>query len=231
LTQNINRLILIIVLVNFCTLTYSQDSVRHKRNWVKVGADFGLSYINPKDVNSLFDYWYNSINVIVEDEFFKGIHLGLSGTGYISIIPVRFFELRPQYEYSYNPYLVMIEEGSDLSVKIKTQKPGISGNFIFGPVRIGGGIYKYYSRIEWSDDLYQFSDTWKGNTIGYDAFFGLNKKTSDHFGWSFTFIYQYSVIEELTNKDNQVVVFAEEKDNLTLDLSGFSFKLGFYVAF
>lgn len=214
-----------------CSATFAQDQGKAKRNWVKLGADFGLAYINPEDINALFEEWYNSIGAMVQDEFFKGIHLGFSGTGYVSVIPVKFFEMRPQYEYGYYPYLVLNEEGTELSVKIISQRPGISGNFILGPVRIGGGVYKYFSEINWTDDHYQFSDTWKGNTIGYDAFIGLNKITSDHFGWSFTFIYQYAVIEELTNKNDQLVVFAKDLDPLILDLSGFCFKLGFYIAF
>ena len=42
----------------------------------------------------------------------------------------------------------MIEEGTDLDVKITCQKPGVSANLIFGSVRIGGGVFKYYSQIE-----------------------------------------------------------------------------------
>ena len=225
------HLIIIILILGVCINAYGQDKSASQNNWIKLGIDFGISYMNPEEINSLFDCWYNSVGVVVEDEFFKGIHLGISATGYIALVLFNVFEIRPQFQYSYAPYLVMIEEAGDLDVKIVSLAPGGSANFILGPVRIGGGIFRYYSVIDWKDSYYQFDGTWKGGAIGYDAFIGLNKIRSKHFGWSFTFIYHYAVIDELTNSNDQTVIIVDENKNLALDLSGYEFKFGFNIGF
>lgn len=225
------RVFLVLAFINICITNYAQDTIRIHRNWIKIGGDIGLSYIDPNDINSLFDYIYNAKGIEIQDEILKGIHFGYSGDVYISIIPFKFFELRPQIEYSNYPYTTIVDKQSDINVKILNLKPGISANFIFGKVRIGGELFKYQSIIGWKDDFYHFDETWKGNTQGYNIFIGFNSKSSRHFGWSSTIIYEHAIIDELKNSRYQVINIAENNKNFTLDLSGFRYKLGFYFAF
>ena len=102
------QLIFIFFLPIFYSNVNGQSMVKSYRNWIKFGIDFGISYFNPKDVNSLIDNWYSSIGITVKNEISKSIHLGLSGTGYISFIPFEYFEIRPQYEYFKLPVFLQI---------------------------------------------------------------------------------------------------------------------------
>jgi hypothetical protein len=172
--------------------------------------------------------WLTSTETNIDISILKGIHLGLSGTAYTSITLFKFFEIRPQYGYSYSPYIMLNGEGGLLRANITYETLGISSNILFGSFRVGGGINEYYSRINWKDDYYKYHDTWKGNTLGYNLFVGIDRNRSKHRGRTYTLLYKNAIVDKSTNRNKHTVKDTGDNKDLALNLSGFEFKIGFY---
>lgn len=217
-------------------LGQSNDSISYKvktpYKLLKIGLDGGIAYYNPKDVNSLIDNWLNSFGTVVGDKLITEIHLGYSVNGYLAISPLKFFDIRPEFSYNYIPKIFKFEHGSKaLDISISSYSPGISANFFLDIWTLGGGLFKYYSQINWNDNENEFNDTWKGDDLGYHVYLGINPKTSSNFGMSITFMYRNIVVEELKNENSQVLKISSEDRNFMLDLIGFEVRIGFYFSF
>jgi hypothetical protein len=223
---------MILMLVSLPLTTLAQDleskNTKSKRNWLKFGADFGLAYSNPKEINSLVSNWLMSSDPLLNSKLWEGIHFGFSGTLYSSVTVLRILEIRPQYGFSYSPYFMMTNNAEFFNSNITFEFLGMSAGICLGPLRFGGGLDKYYSRINWKDDFYRFDDIWRGNSFGFNAYVGLDRHGSKHGGTTYTLIYRNALIEELINQNDHIVTSADGNRNVGLGLTGFEFRIGFY---
>ncbi len=228
-------LLFIILLHSFVSGQKSDTLSKNQRTphkFFKIGLEGGIIYTDPKDVNTSIESWVNSIGSSTRGKLYQDIHIGLVANGYIALTPVKFLDIRPEFEYSYIPKSFKFDYGSKaLDIGISSYSPGISVNFLLGVWRLGGGFFNYYCNIKWEDFQNDYSDTWKGDNFGYQVYGGINPKTKSNVGMSINFVYRNIVIEELRNSNNQVVMEEGEDRNFKLDLSGFEFRLGLYYKF
>jgi hypothetical protein len=229
MNKNNQRLLTIsLLLVASCFFSYAQDIEKTKNNWLKLGLDYGLSYTNPTEINNQIGSWLTSATPVVDYNFWKGIHLGFAGNAYASITILKLLEIRPQYGFSYAPYFMLTEEAKTLNVNIIYESLGLSSSIHLGRFEFGGGVDKYYSRINWKDDSFNFSDCWKGNTIGFNAFIGIDRNRSKHKGVTYTLLYRNATVNQLINENNHIVKNAKDNKDVALNLSGLELKIGFY---
>ncbi|TNF41343.1 MAG: hypothetical protein EP310_07455 [Bacteroidetes bacterium] len=218
---------LFIILLLVFTSLFAQEDKESKRSFISPGIELGMSYMNPEEANSVFNSWlYERYDVI--EEFSGGIHLSVSVTGYVSVSPVEFFEIRPQYEISYAPYLLFASDGTRMNINIVSHSPGATAGFILGSFRFGGGISNYSSTVEWYDLVGKNDDKWKGTALSYQFYIGFQSRPYNKTGFSLKLCYQNTVIDQLKDSAGQVVKNSSGLNDLSLNLSGIALKFGFH---
>jgi len=206
-------------------------NAQNKSPFFKFGVEAGVGIFEPDDINQLIDTWLHEQFEIVEIQGDTKVRPEINLSGYLSFALIKYLELRIEMEYLYALTLFDSFDSDDLNITITNYNPGISVNLKFDILQFGGGIFKYFSKIKWEDNVFNFTDTWKGDNYGYHINVGLNRQLSSHIGFSSIVFYRKIIIEELTNENNQVLHLIPEKRNFNLDLSGFVLRLGLYYTF
>ena len=219
-------LVLLIILVHLNAL--GQKETRDTFKIVQPGLEFGLSYMNPEEINAVFNSWITSLGYILADDFSGGIHLGISGAGFLMIRPAKFLEIRPLYEVIDAPYLMFSSDGQRYNINILSHGPGISAGLIAGAFRMGGGITRNFSTINWNDLVFDNDDRWKGKTNGYHVYIGYNSDPDKSMSYTISLEYQNIMTNQLLDSDNQIVTEWDSSNKLRLNLSGFALKFGYY---
>lgn len=220
-----------LILIASCINSYAQDVGKTKNNWLKLGLDYGLSYTNPAEVNNQIGSWLISTTPVANYNFWKEIHLGFAGNAYASITILKLFEIRSQYGFSNAPYFMLTEKAKIFNINIIYETLGLSSSFHLGRFEIGGGVDKYYSRINWIDESFNFSDSWKGNTLGYNFFIGIDRNKSKHKGVTYTLLYRNATVNQLINENNHIVKNVKDNTDVALNLSGLELKIGLFFGF
>ena len=222
----------------FSTLLGQQSP--QKSLQIRIGAEGGLAFINPEDINEFIEDWTSSYSVIMmqgTDE----IKVGFNGSGYLSLLLQDMIEIRPELGYFIAPKFIMISGGEDLDVILSAFHPGVSASLAprinkgFRP-KFGAGIFQYFGSVNVEPQSGP-STTFTGSKLGFHISAGLELQLFDKLSVTATVLYKHVKIDELKNDDDQVWELVEydpfsssrstvQSKKIGLDLSGVEFRMG-----
>lgn len=222
----------------------AQQDPSSRNLYYKLGLEGGLGFVSPDDVNKFIDEW-TVLPITVQGT--KDVKLNFNISGYLGLMVGDLIEIRPEVGFFIAPKSISYWCGSDLDILIWSICPGISANLtpkIDKGMRLqfGVGLFEYFAAVKWKGEeifpdpwgapqTQEFSETWKGNKLGIHATVGLDLQILPNFGFSLSALFKHANIDELKDEQDQVVKWNGIGENFSLDLSGFEFRLGGYLAF
>ncbi len=221
-------------LIILIPILFIENNLLHAQNQnfsFKFGIESGVGLFKPDDINQLVENWLESQYGFVYNNSDIKIRPDLIFNSYLAYSLHEYVELRLDFEYVYSPAVFDSFISDDLNIAIMSYSPGVSVNLKWEIFQFGGGIFRYYSLIEWEDKIFNYIDTWQGDNYGFHLNAGISLQMSSHLGFSSTILYRSITIKELKDKNNRVLIHIPENRNFTLDISGFEFRMGLFYTF
>ena len=235
------KIVSLIIMLTFLTSGYSLFAQEKSFNLIKIGVKGFGGITDTCYLNSIVNEWIYMV-VDVSNAELQGEPITLPFNieyGYqpfIIIHPIKFLQIGVKMDFVYSNILSKFEnpllnDNYELQIKMKSYMPSVFTYLTLGKFELGGGIIQSFTSIQVKDNFFGYNDKWYGNNTGYELSLGFSTSQKKRFGFTMSIKYRGLFINEFNDNLNRKVIFSNNHENLSIDMSGFSLEMGLYFQF